>query len=70
MPYTKEVGKSPVYNLGFKTIDFDIGLHRFLTQVKVPLWAPGITYKDSFDAYIQNARRWTPFQRLKMVYLS
>lgn len=75
MPYTKIIGHTPKYRLGYKSIDFDFKLSHFLTRVNVPHWAPGITYRDSYDAYIENAIRWTPLQRwkrsaFKMVYTS
>lgn len=65
MPFTKTIGKSPVYNLGFKTIDYDHALSNFLKQVDVPHWAPEMTYMDAYDAYIERAKRWTPLQRWK-----
>ena len=65
MPYTKTIGKSPVYRLGYKTIMLDYELSKFLKSVDVPHWAPGITYMDSYDAYIEEARGWSPLQRWK-----
>ena len=65
MPYTKTIGNSPVYRLGYKTIMYDEALRQFLKKVNVPHWAPGITYMDAYDAYIENAQRWTPFERWK-----
>ncbi len=75
MPYTKTIGTSPVYRLGYKTIMFDQKLSNFLKKTGVPHWAPGITFMDSYDAYIEDAKRWTPLNRwkrtaFKMVYTS
>lgn len=69
------MGKSPVYRLGYKTIPYDIPLSRFLNQVGVPHWAPGITYMDLYDAYIMKAQSFTSFQKwqrtaFKSVYIS
>lgn len=65
MPYTKTLGKTPIYRLGYKTIPFDYKLSNFLKRVNVPHWAPGITYMDAYDAYIEKAQRWTPLERWK-----
>lgn len=75
MPYTKIIGKSPIYRLGYKTISYDHSLATFLKTVDVPHWAPGITYMDAYDAYIEEAKAWTPFEKwkrsaCKMVYTS
>lgn len=65
MPYVKEVGQSPRYRLGYISRDFDLQLSHFLTRVNVPHWAPGITYQDSFDAYVERAAAWAPLERWK-----
>ena len=65
MPYVKRIGKSPVYRLGYKTICYDHALSNFLRRVDVPHWAPGITYMDAYDAYIEKANGWTPLMRWK-----
>ena len=63
MPYSKKIGQSPKYHLGYKTIDYDQNLANFLKCMDVPFWAPGITYQDSFDGYVERAKRWSQTKR-------
>lgn len=65
MPYTKEVGKTPVYQYGEARTLMDIKLSRYLKLVKVPhrVEPPFIVYEDSFDAFVRGARHWGSFRR-------
>ena len=64
MPYTKEIGKSPVYVFGLRRITYDEALYKTLGKLNVPVSIDGrqIVYEDSFDAYVQEVNRWGEYE--------